>query len=285
MRLFLPLLVLLSLAVQTTQGQSSATEDGIPVIVVATASEYVPRSTTISHPGHAYTDCSGRADYFGRFDSDTGRISMDGNTSSNCSTTFTPPHENTYTSYTRVNYTVVEGGTALYLIACTQTWKIKKSSRLLLRVMGAAAASTGADSEPTERATANARGNWTECPAFAVGSQYSLSVRNTGDARLASAYDTEPAKLEYLSSATLPVQTASRTSATPLPSSPLSMTKVHVTSSPDGGEIYVDGKFYGSTPSEISLPAGEHTFRITFQGKEWNRSAQITGGEINIHAE
>ena len=40
----------------------------VPVEVVATASEYTPKTTTVSHPGHAYSDCSGTTSYFGRFD-------------------------------------------------------------------------------------------------------------------------------------------------------------------------------------------------------------------------
>jgi hypothetical protein len=61
--------------------------------------------------------------------------------------------------------------------------------------------------------------------------------------------------------------------------------KVHVTSSPSGGEIYVDGKFFGNTPSDISLPLGEHVVKVTFGGKEWTRTVQITGGEIQLRAE
>ena len=61
--------------------------------------------------------------------------------------------------------------------------------------------------------------------------------------------------------------------------------KVHVTSSPTGGEIYVDGKFFGNTPSDITLPAGEHVMKITIGDKEWSRSIEITPGEITVHAD
>ncbi len=61
--------------------------------------------------------------------------------------------------------------------------------------------------------------------------------------------------------------------------------KVHITSSPTGGEIYVDGKFFGNTPSDITLPAGEHIVKITIGGKEWSRSIEITPGEITVHAD
>lgn len=61
--------------------------------------------------------------------------------------------------------------------------------------------------------------------------------------------------------------------------------KAHVTSSPSGGEIYVDGIYFGNTPSDITLPAGEHFVRVTLGGKEWTRTLQITAGEIHVHAE
>jgi hypothetical protein len=108
---------------------------------------------------------------------------------------------------------------------------------------------------------------------------------HTSDARLDDAYGSKPIKLEYLSSAALPVQ-----SAQPIPAHPQAVTaageaRVHVTSSPSGGEIYVDGKFFGNTPSDITLGVGEHVFKVTAGGKEWSRAVQITGGEIRVHAE
>ena len=60
---------------------------------------------------------------------------------------------------------------------------------------------------------------------------------------------------------------------------------VHFTSSPSGGEIYVDGKFFGNTPSDITPFTGEHSIKVTFGGKEWIRAVQITTGEIHLHAE
>jgi PEGA domain-containing protein len=60
---------------------------------------------------------------------------------------------------------------------------------------------------------------------------------------------------------------------------------IHITSSPAGGEIYIDGKFFGNAPSDIALAPGEHVVRVTLGGKEWTRSVQITGGEIQLRAE
>ena len=61
--------------------------------------------------------------------------------------------------------------------------------------------------------------------------------------------------------------------------------RVHITSSPSEGEIYVDGKFYGNTPSEIVLYTGEHIVKVVLSGKEWTRTVQITPGEIRINAD
>lgn len=77
--------------------------------------------------------------------------------------------------------------------------------------------------------------------------------------------------------------------AVPLPETQTGNTttsgRVHITSSPNGGEIYFDGKFFGNTPADITLATGEHTIKVTLAGREWSRTAQITAGETNIHAE
>ena len=62
-------------------------------------------------------------------------------------------------------------------------------------------------------------------------------------------------------------------------------TKVHVTSTPDGGEVYVDGKFRGNTPSDILIPKGEHVVKVILHQKEWSRTVEITGGEIHLQAD
>jgi hypothetical protein len=40
-----------------------------------------------------------------------------------------------------------------------------------------------------------------------------------------------------------------------------------------------------NTPSDIALAPGEHAVRVTLGGKEWTRTVQITGGEIQLRAE
>jgi hypothetical protein len=108
--------------------QVQPSTDGVPVEVVATASEYVPRSTTVSRPGHSYTNCLGSTDYFGEFHScdygygNSGSVSGTAETTTSCKTTFSPPTEATLTTYRRVNYTIAKSDRALYLLSCTQTW-------------------------------------------------------------------------------------------------------------------------------------------------------------------
>jgi len=96
----------------------------------------------------------------------------------------------------------------------------------------------------------------------------------------------KPDKLDYLSSAAVPnasTQASADPKATAIPAALVA--KVHIMSVPSGGEIYIDGKFFGNAPSDINLAAGEHTIRVTLGGKEWTRSVQITSGEIQLRAE
>ncbi len=230
----------------------------------------------------------GSTSYFGRFQSygDSGSVSGTAETDTHCSTTFSPPTETTLTIYRRVNYTIAKGDQALYLLSCTQTWKPTVKERVLLGIMGAAEAGSGNNSRATDRAAANAKGKWSECPAFGIGAQYTLTVRNTSDARLESGLGGKSHKLEYLSSAPLPVGTSQPERLSQAQAiGPPGETRVHITSSPSGGEIYIDGKFFGSTPSDITLAVGEHIVKVTIGGKEWMRSVQITTGEIRVHAD
>ena len=91
---------LLLVPFERIEAQAPTSDRDVPVEVVATASEYVPRTTTVSHPGHAYTDCHGSTSYFGDFrgfEDSNGRIHGDvsgtANTDTRCQTTFTPPTE------------------------------------------------------------------------------------------------------------------------------------------------------------------------------------------------
>jgi PEGA domain-containing protein len=261
-------LLLASLTYATAQTQPS--KEGVRVEVVATAFEYVP--TTVSHPGHSYTNCQGSTYYFAQFNSygNSGSVSGTAETNTQCSSTFSPPSEDT--TYRRVNYTIARGEQALYLLSCTQT-----TGSMAERLKG----------EGSLMGVLAARS--TKCPAFAIGDKYTLTIRNTSDAHLSDVVEGKARKsdkLEFLSSVPL---TASTTPPTPQPQangvSAAREATVHFTSSPSGGEIYVDEKFVGNTPSDIAIAAGEHVVKVVSGGKEWSRSVQITGGEISLHAD
>jgi hypothetical protein len=97
-----------------------------------------------------------------------------------------------------------------------------------------------------------------------------------------------PVKLDYLSSVAPPPAPSAQSVLLPqqpqAASSP-GVAKVHITSSPSGGEIYIDGKFFGNAPSDIALAPGARVVRVTPGSKEWTRTLQITGGEIQLRAE
>lgn len=61
---------------------------------------------------------------------------------------------------------------------------------------------------------------------------------------------------------------------------------VIVKSNPDGGEITVDGKFVGSTPSTVQLSPGDHLVSVQQAGfKTWQRNIAINSGSIiNLNA-
>ncbi len=52
---------------------------------------------------------------------------------------------------------------------------------------------------------------------------------------------------------------------------------VHFKSEPEGAEILVDGKFVGTTPSELRLAVGEHSIKIVKAGFEsWERTFEVS---------
>jgi hypothetical protein len=133
-----------------------------------------------------------------------------------------------------------------------------------------------------ERARARAQGKWTDCPAFFIGGKYILSVSDASDARLDGLDGSSTVKLEYLKSASLAVDS---THAVERPLIAATQATVHMTSSPSGADIFIDGKYSGNTPSDLTLAAGEHLVRVSIGVNEWSRVLQITTGEIRVHAE
>lgn len=65
-----------------------------------------------------------------------------------------------------------------------------------------------------------------------------------------------------------------------------SSTDVDISSTPPGADIEVDGKFVGSTPSSVSLSAGDHDVAVRKSGfQTWSRKISVSGGHINVSAE
>lgn len=62
-----------------------------------------------------------------------------------------------------------------------------------------------------------------------------------------------------------------------------STAQVEIASTPAGSDIELDGKFVGSTPSMVRVPAGEHTVKLTKDGyTAWERTLTATSGSVRI---
>lgn len=54
---------------------------------------------------------------------------------------------------------------------------------------------------------------------------------------------------------------------------------VSVTTSPDGADVYVDGQFYGNSPTTLKLKPGKHTIAVKMSGyKDWSREMSTESG-------
>jgi hypothetical protein len=63
-------------------------------------------------------------------------------------------------------------------------------------------------------------------------------------------------------------------------------TLVDISSTPAGGDIEIDGKFIGDTPSSISLTPGEHEVAIKKSGfAPWDKKISVSTGHINLSPE
>ena len=277
-----------SAAAQGTAGQ------GVRVEVVAAATEYAPSSITVSHPGHFYTNCMGTTSYFGRFSSygDFGSIFGTAATNTSCKTTFAEPTETTLTTYRKVNYTIVESKQALHLLSCTQTWQPSARTRELAGVVGVSGAG-GNDSAHAQEQTSLApgSGHWSDCPAFAIGTTYTLIVSSPSDARLQESTTGQPtagAKLEYLGSEAVPPSNNPNTprGSVDVASQANSAAQLEMSSTPAGAEIQLDGSFVGDTPSTIGVSSGDHVIVLNKHGyAPWRRTVRVTNGRVTIAAD
>ena len=64
------------------------------------------------------------------------------------------------------------------------------------------------------------------------------------------------------------------------------MASLSVDSSVPGADISVDGNFVGSTPSTVSVAAGQHTITVTKKGyADWSRSMNVSGSAVHLSAD
>jgi hypothetical protein len=62
--------------------------------------------------------------------------------------------------------------------------------------------------------------------------------------------------------------------------------QVEIASLPAGSDIEIDGKFVGSTPSLVRVPAGEHTVKLTKNGFDvWERTLTTMSSSVRISAD
>jgi hypothetical protein len=54
--------------------------------------------------------------------------------------------------------------------------------------------------------------------------------------------------------------------------------QVSLESEPAGGDIQVDGKFFGNTPAVLALAPGEHKIQVTSSGKTWEKTLTVSAG-------
>ncbi len=63
-------------------------------------------------------------------------------------------------------------------------------------------------------------------------------------------------------------------------SAPPPTATVQFSSSPDPTEVYIDGKYRGSTPVSLQLAAGSHTIEFKLEGyKTWTRELVVVAGD------
>jgi len=73
----------------------------------------------------------------------------------------------------------------------------------------------------------------------------------------------------------------------PLPSAAATAGRLSVSSTPEGADIEVDGNFVGNTPSQLSIPEGDHMIHIKKTGfAPWERKLKVSAGSmVRVDAE
>lgn len=68
-------------------------------------------------------------------------------------------------------------------------------------------------------------------------------------------------------------------------SAPAAQAQLHVSSTPDGADIEIDGGFVGNTPSTMGVAPGQHQLSVKKTGfKPWERKITVSSGQVNVNA-
>jgi hypothetical protein len=79
---------------------------------------------------------------------------------------------------------------------------------------------------------------------------------------------------------------APQAEASPAQAAPAEKVKCNFSSTPAGADINLDGKYVGSTPSEISLSIGSHVVVLSMSGfAQWKRDLTVlSGSQLTVNA-
>lgn len=116
-------------------------------------------------------------------------------------------------------------------------------------------------------------------PASVASTQPTSLTTKQADSQPVSVAPTQPNSIATAQPApsSAPRQAAS--------SSALEQATVEFWSSPAGAAIELDGKYIGSTPSTITVPAGEHTITMRKQDfGTWQKTMKVTSGNLRVAA-
>jgi hypothetical protein len=115
---------------------------------------------------------------------------------------------------------------------------------------------------------------------------YTLVASNAKAGQAAAATLPVPAAAAPRQSSPPPAPAPSVGSVQALPSEKVEKVRCNFTSTPPGAEITLDGKYVGSTPSEIELVTGAHVVVFSMPGfTQWKRDLTVLpGSELTVNA-
>ena len=66
---------------------------------------------------------------------------------------------------------------------------------------------------------------------------------------------------------------------------PVSEAQLHISSTPAGADIEIDGNFAGNTPSTVGVAAGQHQLVVKKSGyKPWEKKIAVSSGQVKVDA-